>query len=312
MKWLGVKQAAMDALKLPGDFKARLKAPHVAARAKSIKELGVIALPIVEWKTKRLIAGCDRVAALTLNGADVVEVRAVEGTPEELRRLMLAENIERRPKERDELLVEYAAVIEAEVVAERVNGQPSEKPPGRPQTPKGEARERAAAALGVSPESIRKAQERLADKAKEPAKKTERLYEDWGLKIPATVDTAVTTLIESMDSADQVLRGVQSSLTRALEACPESWQWLRIRLATMHSEAKAIAQKVRATRPRAVCPYCKGVAALAKKCAACAGATVVNGERLDSVPAELRLRGDDAMVSVDGQPVRLADLNKRR
>jgi ParB-like chromosome segregation protein Spo0J len=163
MKWLGVKSVRLKSLILPGDFPARLQAPHVAARAKSIAEVGVIALPVVEWPTKRLIAGNDRVAALSLNNADIIEVRAVEGTPAELRRVMLAENIERRPKERDELIREYVGLVEEQVKAEaEIVDNLSTKSTGRRLTPLGVAREQVAQALGVSKDAVRKAEERAA------------------------------------------------------------------------------------------------------------------------------------------------------
>ena len=306
MKWLGVKSVRLSSLVLPGDFKQRLKAPHVAARAKSIAELGVIALPVVEWPAKRLIAGNDRVAALTLNGADVIEVRAVEGTEAELRRLMLAENIERRPKERDELIAEYVGSIEEELAAEaKDKGQPVPKPSspagGRPQTLHGAARERAAQALGVSVQAVRKAEERAAAPEKKDEPPAKRLYEDWGVDVPKALHEAITAIIEPLDSADQLMRGVQSSLTRAIEAGDE-----RPEVADLRSTAKKLAQDIRARRPRALCPYCKGVPALRRKCAGCIGAGFILGSAVESIPAELKMRGADAMVAVDGKPARLA------
>jgi hypothetical protein len=105
---------------------------------------------------------------------------------------------------------------------------------------------------------------------------------------------------------------VQSSLGRAIEGCPTEWKLTQQSLGALRSSAKLAAQEVRAMRPRALCPYCKGLPRLRKTCAGCLSIGWLNGEKLEGVPEELRLRGEDAMVAVDGKTVRLTDAIKRR
>lgn len=108
-----------ESLRLPGDWKARLERAHLADRVASIREVGVINLPVVAWeldgeKRRELVAGCDRVAALVVNGlkpTDSIEVRCFDAdSAEDVRRVRIHENLHRRHDDRDALLRELVAM----------------------------------------------------------------------------------------------------------------------------------------------------------------------------------------------------------
>lgn len=128
MRWLsGTKTVRASSLKLPlgYDLVNRVNQPHVIELAKSIRENGgkPAHLPVVHVPTWELVAGGDRFAALCLNGLrlrtpspdtdGLIEVRAFEGTAEDVERLRRHENIHRR-QDRDKWLREQ---VEAEAAA---------------------------------------------------------------------------------------------------------------------------------------------------------------------------------------------------
>jgi hypothetical protein len=136
MKFRAGFSVSIGAIEPPPDFEARLKAPHVAELAKSIKALGgePLAPLLVDGVQKVgkwvLVAGRDRLAACQLAGLNAIPVRVVDGaTPADLRRLEIAENVFRRvDPDRAKALAEYFGERVAEVLAEREPGCDDDEP----------------------------------------------------------------------------------------------------------------------------------------------------------------------------------------
>src|SRR5689334_5170771 len=173
LRWLGYKQVGVNTIVLPSDVKRRMKAPHVIELAKSIAELGEepIHAPTIANRTRKLIAGRDRMAALLINGVKSCWVRMVEGTPQELADLEVDENLHRRQDNRDELIARRVAKVEGQIEAEIEAGQLPDTASGnagRPKSARGQARERVARELGTTPEAVRAAETRAAREDDEP------------------------------------------------------------------------------------------------------------------------------------------------
>lgn len=136
MKWHStIRTVRISSLRLSGGFTKRLEAAHVAKLAGSLQEVGPINLPVVCWNLKgkklpvrEVAAGEDRIAAtLVANGGKwdaSIEVRAFDGTADDIRRVRAHENAHRRHDDRDAWLAGLVAAETREVaVSERRGGE---------------------------------------------------------------------------------------------------------------------------------------------------------------------------------------------
>ncbi len=304
MKWrdntLSVKVAQ---LKLPGDIKARMKRPHVLELAESIRERTggrPIHLPTVEWPGLTVLTGRDRIAAELVNGAKVIEVQTVSDlTAKERRDLERDENIHRRIDDRDQLIRERVAEREAEIELER-RDVPPEKKPGRPKTARGEAREQVAREMGTTPDAVRVAEARAeaaenSDKSSETAPLTPPV-ETYGLPLVTNAEADQLRAVQAaIDEADQALRRAQAALKRVEGVAV--FRGAQQLLARVHEAAA----EVRAKRPAAVCPWCKRLPGL--RCNGCGDSGFVGPIVEQAIADELKLGGDQAMVTVRGKLV---------
>jgi len=326
IRWLGTKKIKLDTIVLPGGFAKRKKEPHVRDLAESIKRGGVISLPVVSDKPRKLVAGGDRLAALMLLKVPAHEVRIVRGTPQELEELMLEENLLRRRTDdyaaMTRRLVELRtgdieaadrkAAVEA-VVADEVAGDfPVEAtvneeplPTGRPKSAKGKAREEVAKELGKTPEAIRSAEKRA--KAKEEAAEQEDVkpgadpgepmqppVETYGLPLVNAEDAYFLVVTqESLKKVDALLRKAQGAL---LDTAADN-SIAGVLSSPIRAALHQLAADVRAAIPVAVCPYCKRREDRVSNCGACKRTGFVGSETMLGLADELRLGGEQAMVS---------------
>jgi len=196
----GTRKVQLASILVPKGFKERAKLAHIPSRMASIQRHGLINLIVIQDRTKKLLAGGDRLTALLKLKAKTHEVRVFRGTEEEFEALQLAENIERRHNDDVDAMtkryveltqgeiektdMEEAARAESEAIRNAPRGGPADelpgaepelepeepRPVGRPKTAKGKAREAVAAATGKTPEAIRQAEKR----ARAAEKKAER------------------------------------------------------------------------------------------------------------------------------------------
>lgn len=312
-KWLGVKKIKLDTIVLPGGFSKRKKEQHVADLAESIKRGGVISLPVVDAKTRRLVAGGDRLAALQLLKVAQHEVRMVSGTANELEAITIEENLwRRRGDDYDGMtrrLIELAVIdnreLPVKVAGKSAPPEPDPVKPGRPKTERGAAREEVAAKLGKTPEAIRQADKRARQKeaAAEEAKVPEerRLAEKppvvtYGVPLDVGLAKAIVAAQEAIDTADSHLRRAQGAITTL-----SNQGSLGGPLASrMQAEVHRAADAVRRERPDSICPCCKLIPELKLKCTFCGGVGVISDDKLATVDPKLLLGGDKAVV-LDGR-----------
>jgi hypothetical protein len=348
MNWLPPQLMKVSALVLPGDIKARQKQPHVVELAESIgKRTGKrpIHLPTVEYPSKELLSGADRMAAQLILGYRSVWVQPVSQlTPQERRDIVRDENLHRRVVDRDVLIrqrvEEAAAEIEAARLLEEV-----ERKPGRPKSAKGEAREVVARQLGTTPDAIRVAEARAvaahvhawvaveddgdgeshacacgATKGTDPITGKPFRPDELPNKYSDTprprlsVETYGLPLVTDFE-ADQ--------LTAVLEAFGEADVALRRAQAALGkvgailifasdaqrlvAQVHAAAAEVRAARPAAVCPFCKRLERFIVACSGCKGTGFVAADVMLGVADELKLGGEQAqVVALGGRMVNYA------
>lgn len=311
-KWLGVKKVKLDTIVLPGGFAKRKKEQHVLELAASIRHSGVISLPVVDSKTRKLVAGGDRLAALMTLKVAQHEVRMVTGTPDELEAITLEENVRRRRGDDYDGMIKrliQLAVIGGHELPAKVASKPAPEPEpakvGRPKTERGTAREEVAAKLGKTPEAIRQADKR-ARRAEQEAEEEKipvevRLAEKppittFGVVLDVEFAKAIVAAQEQIDLADSYIRRAQGALT-TLKGQGSLGGPLHHR---MQAEVHQAAVAVRRERPDSVCPCCKLIPALKFTCTFCGGIGVVSVDKLANVAPELLLSGEKAVV-VDGK-----------
>lgn len=310
MNWLPAVLMQVKHLVLPGDIKARQKQPHVVELAESIgKRTGKrpIHLPTVEYPSKELLSGADRMAAQLILGYRSVWVQPVSQlTPQERRDIVRDENLHRRVVDRDVLIrqrvEEAAAEIEAARLLEEV-----ERKPGRPKSAKGAARDQVARELGTTPDAIRVAEARAA--AEEiPNKYSDtprpRLsVETYGLPLVADFEAdQLTAVQEAFGEADVALRRAQVALGKVGAILIFASDAQRL-VAQVH----AAAAEVRAARPAAVCPFCKRLERFIVACSGCKGTGFVAADVMLGVADELKLGGEQAqVVALGGRMVNYA------
>jgi hypothetical protein len=301
MNWLPPILVKVSALVLPGDIKARQKQPHVIELAESIRERTgkrPIHLPTIEYPSKVLKIGGDRVAAQLLNGVKSLWVQPVsQATPKEWRDMIRDENLHRRVSDRDELVLQRVTERAAEIEAERASSEADgPRAPGRPKTAMGEAREQVARELGTTPDAIRvaaaraEADEEIVDKYPDTPRQCP--VETYGLQLVADEEADRIRAVQvAIDSADQFLRRAQAALAGLEVAGPTGWGVAQVLTMAVHK----IACDVRAVRPTAVCPYCKHLPGWA--CRGCGGSGFVGEDVMLGVADELKLGGKQAMVA---------------
>ncbi len=349
IEWIGYRVVRFDEIEFPKDvggagesLAARKKAGDVAALAESMDpgkgSAGPINAPVVragskiEGKKYRLVAGLDRIAALSVAGKDRVEVRIMKGEDDEVRRVTLHENLtRRRSDEYDTMASELVALEEKRLVAEqeearieaeklgadklaRANavagkGGEAKGKRGRPTSVKGEARRRVAKHLGTSPEAIRQATKRHADSKKPPKapKAPDVQLETWGLNPGATdkvlradekaakVMLDVAGVQRVIDSAESAVKGILKSF-RDLKGMGLLGNATLARVASL---ADALLQGLVFASPDAFCLVCKdpmGFHDRRASCTACGGTGFLAKASLAGVDKALKAPVPNAVI----------------
>ncbi len=322
VRYLEQRVVSIARLVLPGDMKRRMEAPHVKELSKSLGQVGLIHLPVVEAKTMRLVAGRDRVAALMLAGATGVEVRFVEGPREALDALELRENLHRR---RDDEAAMRARLVELEKkrVVEFETQEPAAEEPGhdgdepegisrtssygnpasegeaprrrgRPRSAAKLAREKVAAELGIQEDSLRR-HLKAAEAKKGPEAEPGLPIDTMGIVLSEETKQRVLTAAEQLERADQLMRQVQATLSRLEGSVANA------RLKQLIDAAHQVAVDVRRAKPVRVCPYCKETV-LRKSCMGCEGVGYTTEGQDAWIPADIKDAELDYVMR-DGKPV---------
>lgn len=305
MKFGGYREVPLKKIIGPGDVKSRQAAPHVVELAADIRELGDEPInAVTAKKTPKgwlLIAGRDRFSALLLNNARTTWVHVVvEATAQELHDVEVSENLYRRDIDRNKLIAERVRQLTARVVAERTSrSNDREVPPAhRPKSAEGEARDRAASQLGMTPEAVRTAERRA--EVREGAGPNGHPAQ--AASAPPPIETFGVTLhaetLAIVVAQQAALRDVEKGARLAVAALKAYGEAFGHKdFAGLLEQAQALGAAARVSMPDALCAYCKDMSAKIG-CKACEGAGFVACN--SNVPPELLLNGDEACIQVGG------------
>jgi len=321
MKYLAVVRLKISDLTLdPDDMQERMRQPHVRELAASIGTIGLIAYPVVEGGSYRVRSGLDRVAAHMVRGDKEIDVRVANGTPEEFEELEIVENLLRRQDDQTELrrrLVELRARRREDDVRQRAElrceGNETEdgdlideRPaPGRPRTPKGEARAEVAQELGLSESTLRadESRARAAEREKEtppaPPPPPIRLFEVSPKDRLHTVTDAAAKVQAEIDEAALAVKNALRIVNRLGRADGIS----RDNFQALASGLQDAGFLLRSSRPASVCPWCKLLPPW-PSCDPCGGRGYVGQGFYENAPKTLLEDGKHAVVFRDGREVK--------
>jgi len=265
MRWVGFKSVPIKSLILPGRVAQRMAAPDVRLLADSYDATGGEPgnVPWVDAKSKKLIAGCDRIAALKLRKAKNVTVRlGTDWTPADMLKAEIYENLHRRHDDKAALTKALVDKAEAIVLGQASGKSAEQREAHRPKTTRTQAREIVAEASGVTVESVRKADERAKARDEGPAGSRAAgasvappapLIEARGHELPDHVRTTVEPIVKALARLDKQLRAMQSEVTGGALFNMQPGIVSRIKDG-LHDLAALIRFEI----PDQLCPKCKG------------------------------------------------------
>lgn len=312
MHVIGIKTVRINRLNLPGDFKQRVEHPRITERAESAKKFGILAEPMVRKRDYRVIYGRDRIATAVRIGKTEMDVKLVECSDDEAYELELLENVQRRHDSDEQrlgferMVKLYEDQVRGDVEAGALPPDPR-RGPGRRKTPRGMARDRVARELGIKPASVKRKEARIKvslrneklDGERKPAPQIELIGMD-----------VTDEFLREVEKIQQLIDGAAGHLNTALTALTqcEKLPYPPARLQRIYDEVRVAASLVRANKPASMCPWCKGLPTLQEQCGSCLGSGWISVEAAKTVPQELWVAGDKALVTYRGQYARVREV----
>lgn len=316
MKTIGIKTVSIALLSNPDEFMGRVDLPRIVERAGSIKDLGMLHEPIVRESDMRLLVGRDRVAALVKLEKKDAKVKLVECTDREAKLMEDTENLARRhdPQEQAEAMARMLALYTEQEAAKPGKRDRAGRPLGS-KTAKGKARDRLAAEVGVKPEAIRRREYRAKEKERGATIK----QSDAGLP---PIPTDATILLLGMDQPMAFLaqcKAIQEYLTEASGKVRGSQMILnQLRSAELpkpaalvnrlYEDTHALAVELKASKPFALCGYCKNLAGVVDECNGCSCCGWVTEAQHKATSKQFLAEGDGACVQYRGETRLVSEL----
>jgi len=252
-------EVAIDSIVCGPNFAERLTTDAVRGLAQDIERNGLLQLPMIRLSDRKVVFGENRIAAHVLLERFTICVRTCECTDLEMEVMRRAENAFRRHDREEQARAarELVSLLEHQVIEERTVTPPPPKR-GRPKSARAEARERAAGALGVTPDALRKADERM-EEAEEPWQ-----LDGWGNVVPDQVAADAVEMRAELESLASALRSALK-VVRSMEggAMPKARvERLKAPLVELHELANSYL-------PSHLCPVCRGDDGTMNTCGAC-------------------------------------------
>lgn len=293
------RELAIDVLRPSERFKSLVKEPLTAALADSIKLLGQLHEPLVRrGDTFHVLHGNRKIAAHIRLGRKTVLCKLIYCSDLEAQAMVELENA------RGDFQSTTTIVNALERVRLEQRANPDKRRGGRPAGLGKAAREAMAAALGLSPKALEvrqereKRAERAADEPKAPAAEAAAAsISVFGMDVDKDFLTAVLAAHEYVSTARQYAVLCQGALARLANS---GTPYPQRRTQQMRTAANELSSLIASFLPSSLCPWCKGVPSVMRKCAACSGVGIIVAQQEAQVPSELR---DDARpkVSVHGK-----------
>lgn len=337
------KEVAISSLHLPGGWRQRLDPDQVTALRDEIQAgrvlppARVVTFRLAPGQPSRLelVQGFHRLAAHMEAGVKKIRCDVVTYDSAEEREVdQLSENLKRRilpGPERDRALhrlVELHAQIAAAgrqrrgmESAERgaIDRQVTNNSRGRPPSDRRAGIQKAASDTGLSESTVERSHKRIEADAQKGAEGPDVPHgapntiavipppppppiRTFGVPLAAEVLALVVSRQEHIDKASRLVTQAVGELTR-LKAQEQPGEHV---FGQLHEELASVGRKLRLERPAWSCPFCKGQLDL--PCMSCKGVRYwTEGQaRGTDIDQRYLLEGDDAHVSIRGNPVPLA------
>jgi ParB-like chromosome segregation protein Spo0J len=277
IEWLEPRRIAISRLKMAGNFRQRLKSPHVADRKRSIAKLGLLHRPIVRAESMKVICGNDRIAALVLSGEGAVECDLVRCSDEDAAEIEKAENYQRRHNAEEQALIMKAAV--------RDYSTDDAKLPTN--------RKVAQALLGRLPSSVERGVRRSKAKDK---RETIRMF---GMEVDDDWYREAQACLRLLLSAEKKVRAAASVIGRLKAPYPKG------RIGRLQVASRELAAELKAGIPSMLCPHCKNIEGIKEKCVGCQAAGFITRGQEKGVPKAL-INSDEIVVQYRGEMMPLS------
>lgn len=308
---LGFRKVPIHRLNMEGNFRERLNHPRIEERARSVKRLGILSEPMVRQLDYRVIYGHDRIAAAIKAGATSVLCKMVRCSDTVMREIELSENLHRRhdPESARDGLLRLMDLYTESVIEERPlpgdDPYPQLTKPkrGKPQTARGIARRRLAADLGVAPPTLQKREQRLRKRKRQ---KEEQAAREEGKAVIALLGMQVhrefvAQINELRLTMDQAVAHAHRMLSLFSTIETRKLPYPGIKFTRLYEDLRAAGALLRSARPVSLCPYCKGLPGVQDRCAACLQSGWISELQMQSVPSELWVEGERAVVANAGR-----------
>lgn len=291
MNFIGFRELSIKSLRLPGDIKDRMRQQHVIDLARSMVDVtgGEPGQPPTVTPEKDVVTGRDRIAACMVNGLKKIWVRVGVFTREEREEWEIVENLHRRHDDRTALLARLSELRKARLRTE----QGGTDVPASDQTITARARAEVARDAGVTPATVRKAEQRARAKdagegAADPVipgrvgqgSEPPPPIRTFGVPVDPTLLFLAEEQQHVLDALDRALQTAQAAASQCKGVTGVEQLGERLR-----AELHRMAADVRRERPAALCPAGKGTCA--PSCRLCHGKHLVAEHLLENLPAEL-------------------------
>lgn len=314
MKTIGFREVQIDRLKLTGDFKKRLKAPHVKELSSSIdSSIGLLHEPIVRMERgagMTLLAGNDRVAAHVLLKRTKVHAKLVQCTDDEARQIVATENAIRRHDPQEQRAAVLALTERLAEDIQRTNPEVPKAGPGRRKTAKGLAREMVAKQRGVTPDAIRLQQyrdKRSKEPVPTPREEVVLPISNMGMDLSEEFIAQVGSVKNLLEEAARKVSGALRDLTSfANGTLPKH----KARLDRCRENLQEQSDALRALIPESLCPFCKGIEKVTSQCGGCEGSAYITRSQVEhgKIADMYMLEGDQAVVLYQKNVVPVVEL----
>ncbi len=306
MKELGFKDIKLNKLLMPSDMPKRIKSENAANIGESafgeMLPVGIMHPPTVRRIEKpaadgqvrvdhHVCSGGDRIAAALHMNIDHLVVRLVECTEAEFEKMQLEENTHRRDdtKKRAERLERVKNIVAAQHARKVETG---EEKPGEKRA-KVSVRREVAKATGITPEGVRKAEQRARKRVREvevqsapiaEPEEAEACIATFGIPLGREFMQQMGDLQNLLERAERYLTSTKGVLTQIQT---QELPFPSARLQAMQAAASELSALVASLVPRSLCAYCKGQEGYQEKCTACVGLGYITEAQL-AYPPELR------------------------
>ncbi|MGW8177867.1 MAG: ParB/RepB/Spo0J family partition protein [bacterium] len=306
----GIKRIRLASLRFPGDIREMMEADEVRELAKTIQDIGLLHPVTIRHKSREIIAGRHRTAAMLYLKKSHIECKVLECSDMEAHLISLIENASRTHsyEERDAAMHELVELY-VDWMKEEVEKQPEEisKVSGnviKKKVSRNRAYQEIAAIVGVSAQTVRKRDVKYKKNTKVYKKRMPGV-DTLGMDVTKAFQMSTMAIQRHCDDIDYHIKQAKTKITKLQN---KSTLGFPSAIAYRAQEGLSDAGEImRQYRPTHLCPHCKGLEGYQEACAACHGCGWVGKDEIDKTPEDL-LNLSDPKILVQGRLVSVRDI----